>query len=167
MHSVTVSQPSLTTNVIIYVIIGAIIIFRYSRPMKMNISRLFVAPVLLLALTAFNIYATEITSPAPPWLIAIAVIAGAVLAIPLGLAMAAHRTVRRTEKPHVMYVDPSWQAAAIWLGAFIVKAILRASLPPGANATVLGDGLLVFGMATLLVQYWAIYQKFRSLDASS
>jgi hypothetical protein len=63
-----------------------------------------------------------------------------------------------------MYVDASWQAAAIWFGAFIVKAILRASMPPGPSTTVLGDALLVFGIATLLAQYWAIYKKFRALD---
>jgi hypothetical protein len=132
--------------------------------MKMSVTRLFVAPVILLAITVLNIYATDMLNPAPWWQIAAAVLVGAVLGTPLGMAMAAHRTVRRTEKPHVMYVDPSWQAAAIWLGAFVVKAIVRAVMPQGAGATVLGDGLLLFGIATLLAQYWVIYGKFRSLD---
>jgi hypothetical protein len=164
MGPTAAGQPSLTTNLIFYVVIGALIIFRYSRPMKMSVTRLLVAPVLLLAITVLNIYATDMLYPAPWWQIAVAVVAGGILGSPLGLAMAAHRTVRRTEKPHVMYVDASWQAAAIWLGAFIVKAILRGSMAPGPGTTVLGDALLVFGIATLLAQYWAIYKKFRALD---
>jgi hypothetical protein len=157
-------QPSLTTNLIIYVIVGALIVFRYSRPMKMSVTRLFVAPVILLAITVLNIYATDVLNPAPWWQIAASLVVGAALGTPLGMAMASHRTVRRTEKPHVMYVDPSWQAAAIWLGAFVVKAIVRALVPHGGGATALGDGCLVFGIATLLAQYWVIYGKFRALD---
>lgn len=152
------------SSVLIYLVIGALIIFRYSRPMKIGLTRLFVAPAVLLLISALNIYGTEMLFPAPAWSIAAAVAIGIALGVPVGVFSTAHRTVRRTEKPHVMYVDPSWITAAIWIGAFIVKALIRSSFHTGATATVVGDGLLLFGISAVLASYWVIYRKFRALD---
>jgi membrane protein CcdC involved in cytochrome C biogenesis len=159
-------EPSLTNTLIVYAIVGAIVLFRYSRPMKMSLTRLFIAPVVFLALTVLSIYGTQMVDPAPAWQVAAAVAVGLVFGVPLGIAMSAHRTVRRTEKAHVMFVDSSWLTAAIWLGAFILKAFVRSIIPAGAEATIVGDGLLLFGMSALLTSYVVIYRKFRSLDAA-
>jgi ABC-type proline/glycine betaine transport system permease subunit len=157
-------QPSVWSQLAIYIVIAGIVLFRYSRPMKMSIVRLFITPVVFLALTIFSIWASEQFNPAPPLWIAVAVLVGVVLGVPLGIAMSAHRTVRRTEKPHVMYVEPSWITAVIWIGAFILRAVIRLLLPQGVLATVVGDGLVLFGISAILASYWVIYRKFRALD---
>jgi len=160
----TPAQPNIVTQLGIYIVIGALVLFRYSRPMKMTVVRLFVAPVVFLGMTAFSIWATQQINPAPAWQIAVALAIGLLLGVPLGIAMSAHRTVKRTDKPHVMYVDPSWVTAAIWIGAFILRAVIRLMLPPGVTATVVGDGLLLFGITAILASYFVIYSKFRALD---
>ena len=164
MHSAA-QQPPVLMTLIIYVVLGAFVLFRYSRPMKMSLTRLFVAPILFVALTAFAIWGSQQTHhPASALAVAAAVIIGIVFGVPLGLAMSAHRTVRRTEKPHVMYVDPSWITAAIWVGAFVLRAAIRMLLPASALGTVVGDGLLLFGISAVVTSYWVLYRKFHALD---
>lgn len=157
-------QPSVWNQLAIYIVIAGIVLFRYSRPMKMSMTRLFITPFVFLAMTVAAIWSSEIINPAPAAWIAAAVIIGLVLGVPLGMAMSSHRIVRRTEQRHVMYVEPSWITAVIWIGAFIVRAGLRLLLPPGMIATVVGDGLVVFGIAAILASYLVIYRKFRALD---
>jgi hypothetical protein len=135
--------------------------------MKMSVTRLFVAPIIFLLMTVFVIWQSQQLEPAAGWAIAAAIAIGIVFGVPLGIAMSAHRTVRRTEKPHVMYVDPSWVAAAIWVGAFILRAVLRILLPVSALGTVVGDGLLLFGISAVLTSYFVIFSKFRALDETS
>src|SRR5438477_7098967 len=98
MLAVAAQQPPVLTTLVIYVVIGAFVLFRYSRPMKMSLTRLFVAPVLFVALTAFAIWGGQQTHPASALAVAAAVAIGIVFGVPLGLAMSAHRVVRRTEK---------------------------------------------------------------------
>ncbi len=156
--------PPVWSQLAIYVVIGAIVLFRYSRPMKMSVVRLFIAPVVFLALTVISIWASEAINPAPAWAVAAAVVIGVIFGVPLGVAMSAHRVVRRTEKAHIMYVEPSWVTAVIWIGAFILRAVIRLLLPPGVTATVVGDGLVLFGISAIVASYFVIYRKFRALD---
>lgn len=158
------AQPSVWNQLAIYVVIAGIVLFRYTRPMKMSIARLFIAPVVFLALTVVSIWASQQLNPAPAWAIAAAVVLGVVFGVPLGIGMSAHRIVRRTEQPHIMYVEPSWVTAVIWIGAFILRAVIRLLLPPGVVATVVGDGLVLFGISAIVASYFVIYRKFRALD---
>ena len=165
MLAVVAQQPPVVMNLVIYVAIGAFVLFRYSRPMKMSVTRLFVAPVIFLVMTFFAIWATQQQPHAAPgWAIGPAIGVGVALGVPLGLVMSLHRTVRRTDKPHVMYVDPSWITAAIWVGAFILRAGIRMLLPASALGTVVGDGLLLLGISAVVTSYWVLYRKFRALD---
>ena len=157
-------QPPLLTSLLIYVVIGAIILFRYSRPMKMSIARLFIAPIVLLVITVLSIYGTQTLNPAPAWAIAVAIALGIAFGTPVGILSSRHRVVRRTEKRHVMYVEPSWITAAIWIAAFVVKSVIRSQVHGGVVATIAGDGLLLFGIASVLASYWVLYHKFRALD---
>ena len=158
-------QPPVLPQLITYVVIGAFVLFRYSRPMKMSVARLFVAPVIFVVMTFFAIWATQQQPhPAPGWALGPAIGVGVALGVPLGLFMSLHRTVRRTEKLHVMYVDPSWITAAIWVGAFILRAAIRLLLPASALGTMVGDGLLLFGVSAVVTSYWVLYRKFRALD---
>lgn len=158
------AQPSVWSQLAIYVVLAAIVLFRYSRPMKMSIARLFITPVVFLGLTIVSIWASEQVHPAPAWAIAAAIVIGVIFGVPLGIAMSSHRIVRRTEKAHIMYVEPSWVTAVIWIGAFILRAVIRLLLPQGVMATVVGDGLVLFGISAILASYFVIYRKFRALD---
>jgi len=158
------AQPSVWNQLAIYVVIAGIVLFRYTRPMKMSIVRLFITPIIFLAMTVIAIWAGEQVNPAPPVWIAAAVLVGVVLGVPPGIAMSSHRVVRRTEKAHIMYVEPSWITAVIWIGAFVLRAVIRLLMPPGIMATVAGDGLVLFGISAILASYFVIYRKFRALD---
>lgn len=160
-------QPSVWSQLAIYIVIAGIVLFRYSRPMKMSMVRLFITPFVFLAMTVAVIWSSELVNPAPVIWIAAAVVIGVALGVPLGIAMSAHRVVRRTEKRHVMYVEPSWVTAVIWIGAFILRVVIRLLLPQGVMATVVGDGLVLFGISAILASYFVIYRKFRALDESS
>lgn len=149
---------------IAYVLIAAFVLFRYSRPMKMSLTRLFVAPFVFVAITAFAIWGGQQTHPASALSVTAAVVIGIAFGVPLGLVMSAHRVVRRTEKPHVMYVDPSWLTAAIWVGALVLRAGIRMMLPLSALGTMVGDGLLLFGISAVVTSYFVLYRKFRALD---
>lgn len=165
MLAVVPQQPPVLMNLIIYVVIAAFVLFRYSRPMKMSLTRLFVAPVVFVAITAFAIWGGQQTHhPASGPAVAAAVVIGIAFGMPLGLVMSAHRVVRRTEKPHVMYVDPSWLTAAIWVGALVLRTGIRMMLPLSAFGTMVGDGLLLFGISAVVTSYWVLYRKFRALD---
>jgi ABC-type proline/glycine betaine transport system permease subunit len=164
MLAVAAQQPPVFVNLIIYAVVAAFIVYRYSRPMKMSLTRLFVAPILFVALTVFVIWSSQQTHPASALEITAAVAIGIVLGVPLGLAMTAHRTVRRTEQPHVMYVDPSWITAAIWVAAFMLRAVIHILLPLSALGTMVGDGLLLFAISAVVTSYWVLYRKFRALD---
>ena len=133
----------------------------------MSVARLLITPVVFLGLTVASIWFSEQFNPAPAWAIAAAIVLGVVFGVPLGIGMSAHRIVRRTEKPHIMYVEPSWIAAVIWIGAFILRAVIRLLLPQGVMATVVGDGLVLFGISAILASYFVIYRKFRALDETS
>ena len=37
-------------------------------------------------------------------------------------------------------------------------------LPASAMGTVVGDGLLLFGISAVVTSYWVLYRKFRALD---
>ncbi|HEV2262514.1 MAG TPA: hypothetical protein VGR69_09535 [Candidatus Rubrimentiphilum sp.] len=160
-------QPPILVNIAIYAVIAAFIVFRYSRPMKMSLTRLFVAPVLFVALTFFAIWAGQQEFPAPAAMTALAVVIGAIFGVPLGVVMSIHRVVRRTERPHIMYVEPSWLTAAIWVAAFIARAVIRLQLPASTTGSIVGDGLLVFAISAVLTSYVVIYLKFRALDEVS
>ena len=63
-------QPPFATTAIIYVIVIALFVWRMARPQRMSVLRLWIMPVILLAITAFsiyaNIYAAALTGEVPP-----------------------------------------------------------------------------------------------------
>jgi hypothetical protein len=162
-------QPSnsLFTTVGIYVVIAALLIFRNTRPQRLTITRMFVSPIVFIALTAFAIWGGQIETPAAWWKIALALIVGFCAGIPFGLLRGHHTNVRATEKPGVMFLDPSWIVLAIWIGAFAARAGLRYAFAGSPLAAVVGDGLLAFAAATIVVSYFAIYKKYKELEVAA
>ncbi len=159
-----VGQGQVFTTLGIYVVIAILLVFRYSRPMRMSVARMWVGPVIFLALTAIVIWGEEVAAPAPPEIIASALGIGAVLGIPFGILRGMHTTVRATDRPGIMYLGPSWIVAVVWLGAFLIRAGLRIALMGSPYAGPLGDGLLAFALGMLVTSYVAIYQKYRALE---
>jgi hypothetical protein len=161
------SQPPLLFSVAMYTVIAGLLIWRYSRPQKISVVRLFIAPIFLLAMTALSIWGSQQISPAPALMIAAALAAGAILGAPLGYLRGQHTNVRATEKPGVMFLDSSWVVLGVWLGAFVIRAFLRFVFRNGETAALLGDGLLAFAISTVIVSYFFIYEKYKSLEVQA
>jgi len=160
-------QPFAPTA-LFYVIVIALFIWRTVRPQRMSTTRLWIMPIVLLALTGFSIYATMYASvlqgvmPAPAWQVAAVMLIGAVLGIPLGFLRGRHSEVKPTDRRGVMYVHSSPLIVIIWLLAFVARAAVRAFLPHAGSAAALGgDGLLAFAMAAIITSYYAIYKKYQ------
>ena len=160
-------RSQLITSIAIYVVIAALMIFRNSKPQKMTLTRMWVAPLLFVAMTAIAIWGYQQQNPAPAWTVVVAVIAGLILGAPLGYLRGKHTNVRITDKPGVMYLDSSWIVLTLWLGAFIVRRLIQVFLPHGSLATIVGDGLIVFAIGTVLISYVEIYKKYRVLEAAA
>ncbi len=157
-------NSQVVTQIAIYLVVAGLMVFRYSRPQKMTITRMWVAPIIFTAMTAFAIWGAQQTNPAEPWQIVVAVLGGLVLGAPLGILRGKHTNVRATDTPGVMYLDASWVVLALWIGAFAIRAIVRAVLPHGAVSTIVGDGLIVFAISTVVISYYEIYRKYRVLE---
>ena len=162
------AQQPVALTAIIYVVVIALFVWRMARPQRMSVVRLWLMPIILLALTAFSVWANLSVStlngqvPPPDWQIGAVLVIGAVLGIPLGFLRGRHSEVRPTERPGVMYVHSSPLIIGIWIAAFAARAVLRAYLPHAQGATTLGgDGLLAFAMAALITSYYAIYRKYQ------
>ncbi len=161
-------QPPFAMTALFYVVIIALFVWRMARPQRMSLTRLWIVPIVLLALTGFSIwantYASMLRGQLPPaaWQIAALMIVGAALGIPLGLLRGRHSDVKPTDRPGVMYVRSSPVIIGIWLVAFLARAALRAFLPQARSGAALGgDALLAFAIAALITSYYAIYQKYR------
>lgn len=157
-------NSQVVTQLAIYVVIAALMIYRNTRPQKMSLTRMWVAPVIFAAMTALAIWGAQQTDPAPAWTVTVAVVAGLILGAPLGILRGKHTNVRATETAGVMYLDASWVVLALWLGAFALRSIVRALVPHGIAATLVGDGLIVFAISTVVISYYEIYKKYRALE---
>ena len=160
-------NQGLIMSIAFYVIIAGLMVYRNLRPQKMTLTRMWVAPILFTAMTAFAIWGSQQTNPAPAWAIAVAVVAGLILGAPLGYLRGKHTNVRITDKPGVMYLDASWVVLALWLGAFVLRRVIQALLPQGAISSIIGDGLIVFAIGTVVISYVEIYKKYRALEAAA
>jgi Protein of unknown function (DUF1453) len=166
MHSG--QQPPFATTAIIYAVAIALLVWRMARPQRMSVTRLWIMPIVLLALTAFSIwssmYASALAGQAPPTILQIGpfLVLGAALGIPLGFLRGHHSEVKPAG-PGVMYVHSSPVIIIVWLAAFVARAAMRTLLPhAGASTLLAGDALLAFAMAALITSYYAIYQKYRA-----
>lgn len=162
--------PSSAATVIIYAVAIALLVWRIARPQRMTMWRLWFMPVLLLALTAFSIWANALAfamtgqAPPPDWEIALVLAGGAALGVPLGFLRGRHSEVRPTDRAGVMYVHSSPLIVVVWIGAFVARAAVRTFMPhAGSGAALAGDGLLAFAMGALITSYYAIYLKYQAL----
>lgn len=162
-------QPPLATTALIYLVVIALIVWRMARPQRMSVTRLWVMPIVLLAITGLSIWANAQAyvllgqAPPPNWEIAAVLAGGAVLGVPLGFLRGRHSEVRPTERAGVMYVHSSPLIVMVWLAAFIARAAVRAMMPHSQAGALGADGALAFAMAALITSYYAIYVKYRGV----
>jgi hypothetical protein len=162
------AQPNFGVTAVIYVFIIALVVWRASRPQRMRVVRLWLAPIVLLSISAVSIYSSQMSAPAPAWAMALAIVVGALLGIPVGLLRGRHSNVRLTHRPGVIQIDASLVTMLIWLGAFVVRAMVRFAFGlDTVAATIAGDGVLVFAIAAVIASYYAIYAKYRAVAASA
>lgn len=170
-------QPSSSgnmTNLVIYVIIIALFVFRMSRPQRFTRTRFLLTPVILLLVTAASIWGNAVmaaemgVAAASPVQIVLALVLGALAGIPLGLIRGRHSEVKPTEKPGVIYVHSSPLIVLLWLAAFAARALIRYFMPHASAMTaVVSDGLLAFAVSALIASYVIIYQRFKGLASAA
>ena len=152
-------------QIVIYVLLIAWIVYRVSRPQRITVGRMWIFVVLLMVLAAFAVYGSAVMFHPPAWQLAAAAVLGLVIGIPLGLLRGHHTQVSATERHGVMKLGPSWQTAAIYLGAFVARFVIRMMLPPSsAVGNVVSDGLIFFAIGIIGASYYAVYRKYEALD---
>jgi Protein of unknown function (DUF1453) len=140
-----------------------LVIVRMVRPQRISVTRMWVSPIILLAIAALSIYGTEQLNPAPPLEIVFGLAIGAVLGVPFGLLRGRHTDVRLTDRPGVMYLGASWATGLIFAVAFGFRFVVRLVMPHrGALSTVVSDALLAFAVAYVCTSYLAIYRKYQA-----
>lgn len=145
-------------------IVVVVLAVRMMRPQRISVTRMWVSPIILCALTAWVIYANDQLYPAPPLEIAVALFAGAVAGLPFGILRGMHTEVTRTDKPGVMHLGSSWATIAIFAAAFGLRYGVRMMMPHRGSLTgTIGDGLLAFAIVFIASSYFVIFQKYEQL----
>ncbi|MDE2482860.1 MAG: DUF1453 family protein [bacterium] len=159
------NSASLGTSVITWIVVAALVLYRSSRPQRTSVTRMWIMAGLLMLLAAFGIWGGEQVHAAPPWEIALAAVLGIAAGIPVGILRGHHTQVSATDRHGVMQLGASWATAGIYLGAFALRALVRALVPAtSAVGSVVGDGLLIFAIAIVAVTYLMVFRKYERLD---
>ncbi len=144
------------------VVVVVVLAIRFVRPQRISVTRMFIQPLILVALTGWTIYATEALNPAPGWEIAVALVVGGIAGIPFGILRGMHTDVRPTERPGVMYLGSSWVTIVIFAVAFGLRALVRLVMPHrGSLSSAIGDALLAFAIVFIAASYIVIYRKYK------
>jgi hypothetical protein len=152
-------------NLIIYAVIAVIVLVRASFPQRISVMRMWISAGILMLVAALATYGSIVLVNPPLWQVAASIALGLVAGIPLGLLRGHHTQVSATERHGVMRLGASWATAAIYLGAFAGRVLIRAFVSPASSiGMVAGDGLLVFAIAIIGATYFAVYRKYERLD---
>jgi hypothetical protein len=147
-------------------VIIVILIVRNVRPQKMNVTRLWLAPLVFVVLSAQIIFGSLEARVSAPLVIG-ATVLGAALGTPLGLLRGRSSTVRKTKDPKVLIVEPSVLTLILWVVAFGARAGLHYFFGgAGTVALAVGDGLLAFAVASVVASRYVVYTKFKALHAA-
>jgi hypothetical protein len=139
----------------------AVLAVRMLRPQRISVTRMWVSPIILCALTAWAIYANQLLNPAPPFEIALGVIVGAIMGLPFGILRGMHTDVRPTDRRGVMYLGSSWVTLAIFAAAFGLRYAVRLMMPQRGSLTgTIGDALLAFAIVFIAASYFVIFRKY-------
>jgi hypothetical protein len=154
-------QPSPYLQLLPIAVVALLLVWRFMRPQRISITRMWVQPIVLCALAAWAIYATDSIDPAPLWEIVVALAIGAAAGVPFGMLRGRHTDVRPTDRPGVMYLGSSWITMLIFIAAFGLRTVVRLFMPHrGSLSTAVGDGLLAFAIAFIATSYAFIVRKY-------
>ena len=130
-------------NIIIFIIILALVLYRSSRPQRTSVTRMWIYAGILMAVGVLLLYESVALFHPPFWEIAAAIVLGLAAGVPVGLLRGHHTQVSATDRHGVMQLGPSWQTALIYIAAFGARFAIRAELSPTSTiGNVVGDGLL-------------------------
>jgi hypothetical protein len=145
-------------------IVVVLLAIRLVRPQRISVTRMWITPIVLCALTAWVIYLNAGINPAPPLEIALGLVIGAVAGVPFGILRGMHTDVRPTDRRGVMYLGSSWVTLVIFAGAFALRYGIRAAMPQhGSLAATIGDALLAFAIVFVTTSYVVIFRKYEEL----
>ncbi len=145
-------------------IVVIVLAVRMMRPQRISVTRMWVSPIILCALTAFAIYANNMRDPAPPLEIALGVVLGAIVGLPFGILRGMHTDVRPTDRKGVMYLGSSWVTIVIFAAAFGLRYAVRMVIPHrGSLTATIGDALLAFAIVFIGASYFVIFRKYEEL----
>ncbi len=145
-------------------IVVIVLAVRMMRPQRISVTRMWVSPIILCALTAWAIYANNVLNPAPPLEIALGVVLGAIVGLPFGILRGIHTDVRPTDRKGVMYLGSSWVTIVIFAAAFGLRYAIRMVIPHrgSLNATI-GDALYAFAIVFIAASYFVVFRKYEEL----
>jgi hypothetical protein len=147
-------------------LIVVIVVVRNIRPQRMNVTRLWLAPLVFLIVTLQVITGSLEARAWAPLVGAVSFLGGA-LGVPFGLLRGRLQNVRKTKNPKVLMVEPSMLALLLWVAALVVRFGLRYVLGgTGPIAPAVGDGLLAFAAVSLVASRYVLYTKFKALHAA-
>ena len=143
----------------------ALVIFRNMRPQTMNISRLWLMPLILLVLVAVSFWATSVELPVSMiWLPVVAVIVGLAVGIPFGILRGRHSKMRAGDKPGIIIVEPSAITLILFFVAFAARYLIRFFMPTaGPIAIAPADGFLAFAIASVIASRFILFKRFKAL----
>jgi hypothetical protein len=160
VNSTTAAPVGMTA--LIYVVVIALFVWRMMRPMRVSVARIWTRPAILVLFTALAIAGEQYTAPAPQWQLALILVAGAILGIPLGVLRGRHSEVKSTGKAGVYYVHSSPLVTIIWLLAFVARGAIRYFVPGASHGTTVWTiGLLAFATAAIAVSAFIVHQKLQ------
>ncbi|HEX4013458.1 MAG TPA: hypothetical protein VHX17_06125 [Candidatus Cybelea sp.] len=135
------------------------------RPQRISVTRMWISPIILCALTAWVIYLNNMLNPAPPLEIALGLVIGAFAGLPFGILRGMHTDVRPTDRRGVMYLGSSWVTLIIFAAAFGLRYVIRLFIPRhGSLTATIGDGLLAFAITFIGASYVVIFRKYEELS---
>jgi hypothetical protein len=135
------------------------------RPQRISVTRMWISPIILCALTAWVIYLNNMLNPAPPLEIALGLVIGAIAGLPFGILRGMHTDVRPTDRRGVMYLGSSWVTLIIFAAAFGLRYVIRLFIPRhGSLTATIGDGLLAFAITFIGASYVVIFRKYEELS---
>jgi hypothetical protein len=134
---------------------------RELRVRKMALSRIFYAPAFVAIIAIWLGYLTLSTAPYLAATLAIAIVAAAIVGVPIGLAVA-HFTTVQNGGADIAIVRGSWATVAIWLGALALRWVGRLLV----GTTNLGEQFMLNTALIVLVGVSIAVVRYRIRQAA-
>ena len=159
----------------IAIIVIARFLFRELRARTVNLSRLWVRPAILIALTglvvwaAFQLPANAFGPVGALGDLSVSIAIGIVVGVIVGVLVSRSTSVETTGVAHIVTLRGSWTTVAIWVAALILRLGVRFAfrLPPtGAASTLTSAGTVAMVATAFTLFAVLIASRARALGAT-